>query len=423
VGPPRGAFGTAGRSFEGCLAKLGSERAAPKPSFVPVMPPAYLDHAAATPLRPEVIDAIAPVLDRIIGNPSSLHGWGRAARRLVEEARERCAALLRAAPRELHFVRGGTEANNLALLGRWEWAEANNVSEPRFLRSSIEHPSVIEPLEAIESRGARVEAIPVSLTGALTFPTADSLRGSPPVLASIQWVNQETGMVLPISEAASALGASGVPLHVDAIQAVGRVEVDFAASGAALLSVSGHKLGAPPGTGLLLRREGTQLLPRLFGGGQEGALRPGTEDVAGAVGLAAALELAVGGREEEAVRLGGLRDRLEEGLRGAVPGIRVHGEDALRAPHILGIGIPGIPHDVLPGALDLEGIGVSGGSACRSGSQAPSHVLAALYGPEAGEFAPLRISLGWSTGREEIDSALRLIPRVVERIREAGVGG
>lgn len=386
----------------------------------------YLDHAATTPLRPEVRESFSAILESAPGNPSSSHRWGREARGALEKAREQVAAILRTSPREIIFTRGGTESINLALAGIAERHRDEGGGPAHFLRSSIEHSAVREPMEALTRQEGRVTPVALSDRGSFdreAMERALSHRDPTPILASFQMVNQETGIILPIEEIAEMCLRKGVPLHVDAVQAAGKIPIDLSRTAASLLTISGHKFGGPRGTGVLFIRTGVDLHPVLHGGGQERGLRPGTEDVAGAVALALALELATSSTESESARLSGLRAELEKGLQATIPGLRIHGEEALRAPHILSIGVPGIPRDILPNALDLEGIGASAGSACRSGSTAVSPVMAALYGDDADTFAPLRLSLGWSTTADEVREAVPRIAAVVERIRAAGVGG
>jgi cysteine desulfurase len=273
-------------------------------------------------------------------------------------------------------------------------------------------------MESLEAFGVRIEVIRVSPSGTVDFPEARELSRRRIRLVSCQWVNQESGMVLPISEIARECGEAGVPLHVDAVQACGRIAFGPLGRAISLLSLSGHKLGGPPGTGVLVVREDMELRPTLHGGGQERGLRPGTEDVAGAVGFARALEVCLDRMPEESLRIADLRARLEGGLLAALPETRVSAKDASRAPHILGLGIPGLPRDVLTGALDLEGIGASAGSACASGSTDVSPTFRALHGQEAARLAPLRLSLGWTSTSGEVEEAIRTIPRVVERVRD-----
>ena len=361
---------------------------------------------------------MATLADRF-GNPSSAHRWGREARAALEDARERTAASLRTGPRQVHFVRGGTESINLAILGRVDWARSRGQGSPHLFRSPLEHPAVREAMETAALMGSVVEVIPISPEGELALPDEEELRAVGTQLVSVQWVNQETGLVLPVPEVAELCGKAGVPLHVDGVQAAGKIPLELDRTPVALLSLSGHKLGGPRSTGVLVIAEGTEIHARLFGGGQEQDIRPGTEDVAGAVGFARALELSVLCLEEEATRLTALRRRLETGLRNSLPGLRIHGAEGARAPHILSLGVPGLPRDVLPSALDLAGFGVSVGSACRSGTVAVSPILEALYGSDAEHVAPLRLSLGWSTTQWEVDESVRRIPPIIERMWKA----
>lgn len=381
--------------------------------------PIYLDHAAATPMRPEVSRAMAPFREGIVGNPSSAHRWGRAARAALEDARERTAFVLGVSPEAVYFVRGGTESINLAILGRADRELAKGDGPVVLLRSAIEHAAVRESMDAAEAAGCSVEVLAVGPDGGLLLPDPDELRGRAVRLISVQWVNHETGLVLPIPELAEVCGRADVPLHVDAVQAVGKISFDLGETEVDLLSLSSHKLGGPRGVGALVVRPEIEIAPRQYGGGQERGLRPGTEDVAGAVGLSHALEISAASLNLETKRLAGLRELLEARLGGALPELRIHGKEGPRAPHILSIGVPGLPRDVLPGALDLAGVAVSAGSACRSGATSVSPVLQALYGEVAADVAPLRLSLGWSTTREEVEEAARRIPPVVERVRNA----
>ncbi len=391
---------------------------------------AYLDHAAATPLRSEVRESMAPLLDRLVGNPSSPHRWGREARRSLEEARERVAACLRRPRTEIHFVRGGTESVNLAVLGRGarflasRAVRAGNGRDVRtsvpatILHSALEHSAVRGAAESLGRRGLAVREFRVSPAGEAEFPDSPALLDQGVVLVSSQWVNHESGLILPIARIATTCREAGVPLHVDAVQAIGRIPLDPALPD--LLSLSGHKLGGPRSSGILAVRGGIELDPVLHGGGQEQGLRPGTEDVAAAIGLAAALELSLSEAESSGRRLGALRDALQHRLCAAVPELRVIGAGGPRSPHILLVALPDIPRDVLPGALDLEGVGASAGSACRSGSSEPSPTLRTLCGEDADRLAPLRFSLGWTTTAGEIDRAVAALSRVVERIAQTG---
>lgn len=381
----------------------------------------YLDHAAATPIRTEVRAAMAPHLEGIAGNPSSVHAWGRRARSALERARERTADLLGVRPPEVRFVRGGTESINIAVLGRADLIREQDVADGLLVRSAVEHSAVRESMEAAGGGHWTVRSLPVAPDGSMRLPEPESFGSHTPVLASVQWVNHETGLILPIPAVARWASRLHLPLHIDAVQALGTPESQVHNVPGAMFSLSGHKLGGPRSTGVLIVPEQMELRPRLFGGGQEGGVRPGTQDVAGVVGFARALEIVLADREAEAERLGSLRDLLESGLLERVPGLRVHAAEGPRAPHILNVGVEGIPRDVLPGALDIEGIGASAGSACRTGASGVSPVLSALYGEAADSVAPIRMSLGWSSTRSEVEEAIRRIPPVVERVRSVGV--
>ncbi|HEX9885119.1 MAG TPA: cysteine desulfurase family protein [Longimicrobiales bacterium] len=378
----------------------------------------YLDHAATTPLRPEVREAMAPYLDEAFGNPSSAHRWGRQAAAALEGARASVAATLGARPPEVHFTRGGTESDNLAIFGRARLPRPGG-GRPSIVHSAVEHHAVLEAARWEEALGVRRRVLAVDPTGRLDLDALDQALEDLPAVVSVMWVNNEVGMVLPVPEVAERCQARGVPLHTDAVQAVGKVPVRVDDVPVALLTVTGHKIYGPKSTGVLFVREGTELAPLLHGGGQERGVRPGTQDVAGAVGLAEALALAVAERESEAARLGGLRDGLEAALRARLPSLVVHGGGAPRAPHVVNVGIPGIDGAALVAALDLDGVAVSGGSACASGATTASHVLEALFGPAVGTRAALRFSLGRGTLPEHVERAVEATVRAVERMSPA----
>ncbi len=383
------------------------------------MEPIYLDYAATTPVRDEVRAAMAPYLAETFGNASSIHRWGRAAEDALEEARARVAAALGAAPSEVRFVRGGTESDNLALLG-WRRAVAAAGALPTLAVSAVEHHAVLDAAtSAAEDGVARVEVVGVSPDGDLDMDRLRVALASGPALASVMWVNNETGMVLPVADVVELAAETAATVHSDAAQAIGKVPVDVRRVPVDLLSATGHKIYGPKGTGLLFVREGTPLSPLLHGGGQERGLRPGTQDVAGAAGLATAIELAVAELQEESARLTELRDRLQTALSSAIDGIRVHASGADRSPHVLSVGVEGIQDgSALLMALDLEGVAVSGGSACMSGATKASHVILALYGPDD-TLATVRYSLGRDSSASDVERAARTTAEVVERMRAA----
>jgi cysteine desulfurase len=362
----------------------------------------YLDWNATTPLRPEARAAMAAAWD-FCGNPSSVHAEGRQARRLVEEARAAVAAAVGALPRNVVFTSGGTEANALALTPGLRRGSGPPVE--RLLVSAIEHASVLAggrfPTEAIRTIG-------VTSAGLLDLDRLGAtLEGGPPALVSVMLANNETGAVQPVAEAAEIVHAAGGLLHVDAIQALGKISFDIKALNADLATVSGHKIGGPKGVGAVVLAEGVRgLEPWLRGGGQELGHRAGTENVAGIAGFGAAAKAAMGARENDAIRLESLRNRLERDLR-ETTGAIVFSGDVPRLPNTTLFTVPGLKAETAVIGFDLEGIAVSSGSACSSGKVQPSHVLKAMgFGPEIAEGA-VRLSLGWSTSAADIDRCLK----------------
>lgn len=382
------------------------------------MEPVYLDHAATTPLRDEVREAMEPYLSDVFGNPSSLHRWGREAHAGLERARSDIADALAATPSEIRFVRGGTESDNLAIVGSCS-AHARDARSPAPLAvTSIEHSAVLEAAEHAVDRGiADVIRVSVTPDGSLdrTVLTDVARRGG--ATASVMWVNNETGLVLPVEDVVELGRDHGLAVHTDASQAIGNISIDLRETEVDLLTATGHKINGPRGMGILFVREGTRIDPILHGGGQERRLRPGTEDVAGAAGLAAAIRLAVAEQADHARRLTTLRDGLESRLRSELDDLRVNGGEGPRSPHVSSIGVGGIPDgEILLTTLDLEGVAVSGGSACHSGSGAGSHVIAALYGSDD-PMTTVRFSFGRSTTADEVDRAVSTTVDVVRRLR------
>ena len=361
----------------------------------------YLDNAATTRIRPEVRAAMEPFLDLDFGNPSSLHAAGRKARRALEDARETIADRLGGDPKEFVFTSGATESNTLAIVGV---AEAHRSRGDHLITTTIEHPSVLETFARLERQGFKVTRIPVDAEG-LVDPARIAAAVTPmTVLISVMAVNNEVGTQQPIASIRKA--APGVVLHTDAAQAVGKVPVSV--RDADLVTFSAHKIHGPKGAGGLWIRKGTPLSPQFVGGGQEFERRAGTENVAGAVGLATAVRLAVPGRIEQ------LRERLREGL----PAARVAGSPDRRAPHLLNVSFEGVDGEAVILALDAAGVCVSSGSACASGSTKPSHVLIAMGLPPDAVKSSVRFSLSEMTTDEEIDGALRAVTRVVDRLRK-----
>jgi cysteine desulfurase len=375
--------------------------------------PVYLDHAATTPLRPQVREAMLAVLADRWGNPSSVHRWGREARAVLEDARARFAAVLGAGPAEIVFTRGGTEADNLAILGRAGADGSRTVAV-----SAVEHKAVLASAKALAAEGGTLRTIPVDADGRVDLDALAAIVGTDrPAVVSVMWVNNEVGAVQPIEDVAAICAGAGVALHTDAVQALGKLPVRLDRVPVDLAAFSAHKLGGPRGTGALFVRRGTRLHPLLHGGGQERGLRSGTEDVAGAVGLAVAAELAEAERETVMARLAALRGRLEAGLCGRVPGLRVNAAAAPRLPTISNVSAPGADAEMLLMALDLEGIAASSGSACSSGAVEPSHVLTAMGLPADVAGPSVRFSLGRETTEADIGRALEVFPAVIERLR------
>jgi cysteine desulfurase len=362
----------------------------------------YLDWNATTPLRPEARAAMAAAWD-FCGNPSSVHAEGRQARRLVEEARAAVAGALGAQPRNVVFTSGGTEANALALTPGLR--RGSGLPVHRLLVSAIEHASVLAggrfPTEAIGTIG-------VTSAGLLDLDRLRAkLEGGPPALVSVMLANNETGAVQPVAQVAEIVHAAGGLLHVDAIQAFGKISFDINSLNADLMTVSGHKIGGPKGVGAVALAEGVRgLEPLLRGGGQELGHRAGTENVAGIAGFGAAAKAAMGARESDAIRLESLRNRLERGLR-ETTGAIVFSGDVPRLPNTTLFTVPGLKAETAVIGFDLAGIAVSSGSACSSGKVQPSHVLKAMgFGPEIAEGA-VRLSLGWSTSSADVDRCLK----------------
>jgi cysteine desulfurase len=374
------------------------------------MQPIYLDHNAATPLDPAVWEAMRPFAVGPAGNPASAHAAGRRARRALDDAREEVAALLDAAPDEVVFTSGATESNNLAVLGLCGDLPGH------LLASPLEHPSVAEPVRHLERAGFALEHLPAGPDGSVA-PDALAGRLRPETrLVAVMLANHETGAVQPVAELAGSLPA-GVAFHCDAAQAVGKVAVSFRSLGVTALSGSAHKFFGPPGVGVLLLRRGAAFRPRVFGGHQQGGRRPGSEPVALAVGLAAALALAVGDLAARAERVVGLRRRLLSALRREAAPAFLNGPEEGGVPHTLNVSFPGAAADLLLMSLDLAGVCCSTGSACSSGSLLPSPVLRAMGVPDDRLRSAMRFSLAHTLTEEEIDEAARRIASAVGRLR------
>ena len=377
--------------------------------------PIYLDHAATTPVRDEVLEAMQPFFGARFGNPSSVHRWGREARTALDEAHERVARCLGASADEVVFTSCGTEADNMALLGVWRARRGEGRSA--VVTTPIEHKAVLAAAHQAAKEGGEERLLAMSTDGLVDDASFDALVDDKVAICSVMWVNNEIGVLQPVSALAARARTRGVVFHTDAVQAFGKVLIDARTTPFDVLSISGHKIGAPKGIGALYVRRGTPIEPLMFGGTQDRGRRPGTENVAMAVGLARAAELAVAEREHEWTTLAALRDRLEAALLERIPDAVIHGRGAPRAPHILNISVPGTDSESLLMALDLRGIACSAGSACQSGSVSPSHVLAAIGVPPDLATSAIRMSLGCLNTGACVDRVADVFPMLVEKAR------
>lgn len=389
--------------------------------------PAYLDHAATTPLAAEALAALTRELART-GNPSSLHGSGRRARRAVEDAREALAAAAGAHPSEIIFTSGGTEADNLAVKGLYWARRAQDSRRTRILCSTIEHHAVLDTVEWLERHeGAEVAWLPVDSDGVLDLAALSAeLERDPESIAllTLMWANNEVGSIQPVAEAVRLAHAAGVPVHSDAVQAFGSLPVDFRASGLDAMSISGHKIGGPVGVGALLLGRAVTLTPVQHGGGQERDVRSGTLDTASIAAFAAAAEAATARLGEETGRIAALRDRLIDGVRAAVPEAVLRGAPGDgRLPGNAHFTFPGCEGDSLLFLLDLAGVESSTGSACTAGVPRPSHVLLAMGLDEDTARGAQRFSLGHASTDADVDTLLAALPGAYVRARQAGMAG
>jgi len=382
-------------------------------------PPVYLDHAATTPVRDEVVEAMKPFYGRRFGNPSSSHRWGREARASLDEARERVARCLGARADEICFTSGGTEGDNLAILGAWR--ARKDKGRTAIVTTPIEHKAILGAVHQAAREGAEERMLGMTSDGVIDPDSFDRLVDDEVSVCTIMWVNNEIGSIQPLPALASKAKGRGALVHTDAVQAFGKVEIDARTQQFDFLTISGHKFGAPKGIGAMFVRRGTPIDPLLHGGTQERGRRAGTENVAAAVGLARAAELALSEHQASSERLGRLRARLEAGILERVPDAVVHGRGAPRAPHILNLSVPGTDSESLLMALDLKGIAASGGSACQSGSISPSYVLTALGVRPDLASAAIRMSLGALTTDACIDRVIDVFPSLVAKARQLTV--
>jgi cysteine desulfurase len=385
--------------------------------------PVYLDHAATTPMHPDAIEAMAAV-QATVGNASSLHTSGRAARRTIEESREALAEKLGARPSEVVFTAGGTESDNLAVKGIY-WARRDaDPRRRRIVASAVEHHAVLDAVNWLaEHEGADVTWLPTESDGSVSASALrDALRPHDDIaLVSVMWANNEVGTIMPIGELAAVAAEFDVPMHSDAVQAIGQLPVTFASGGLSAMSIAAHKFGGPTGAGALLLRRDTACIPLLHGGGQERDVRSGTPDVAAAVGMAVAARIAVDGLEAHSEKLTALRDRLIDGVLSTIDGVRLNGPRDARLPGNAHFTFAGCEGDSLLMLLDANGIECSTGSACTAGVPQPSHVLLAMGVDSAAARGSIRLSLGRTSVSEDLDAVLDVLPGAVARARQAAL--
>ena len=404
-----------------------STGAAGSPKSTGVPNTVYVDHAATTPMLPAAIEAMTQVFGTV-GNASSLHGSGRAARRRIEEARESIAADLGARPSEVLFVSGGTEADNLAVKGIFWARRAQDPRRTRIIASAVEHHAVLDAVQwLVDHEGAEVTWLPVDTAGRVdpeTLRAELAEHADDTALVTVMWANNEIGTVMPITELAAVAAGFGIPIHSDAVQAVGHLPVDFAASGLSALTLAAHKFGGPQGVGALLLGRQVPCVPLAHGGGHERDIRSGTQDTASIVGMAAALRAATADLDAGAAVLGALRDTLIAGVEAVVPGAVLNGpRGADRLPGNAHFTFPGCEGDSLLMLLDAAGIECSTGSACTAGVARASHVLVAVGADPRIARGSLRFSLGHTSTRSDVDAVIAALPQVVERAHAAGLAG
>jgi cysteine desulfurase len=376
----------------------------------------YLDHNATTPVDPAVADRMAAVLREHFGNPSSLHHFGQQAKGLVDQARSSVAALIGGDPSEVVFTSGGTESDNLAIRGVVD--ALDRTGRRHVVTSAIEHEAVLNTVKALARRGVETTLVAVPQTGVVSVDEVRSALRDETALASVMHANNEIGTIQPIVELARASHERGALFHTDAVQSAGKIPIDVKALDVDLLSISAHKFYGPKGIGALWIRRGVRLMSPITGGKQERGRRAGTENLAGIVGMGVAADVARMKMADEAARLEALRDRLEEGILRSVPGTAVNGSAQPRVANTTNISFDRVEAESLLIALDLEGIAVSTGSACSSGTLEPSHVLKAMGFPPHRTQNSIRFSLGTSTTASDVDRVVAVLPGLVEKLRQ-----
>lgn len=373
----------------------------------------YLDHGATTPLDEEVLEAMMPFFKEYYGNPSSVHSFGREVKKEVEGARERIAKNMGVEPEEVYFTSGGTEADNLALIGT---ARALKEKGNHIITSAIEHHAVLDTCAWLKKEGFEVTALPVDEYGMVNPGDVEEAIKDNTILVSIIYANNEVGTIQPIEEIGRITREKGVLFHTDAVQSVGNLPVNVESMNVDLLAISAHKFYGPKGIGALYVRKGTRINRLAHGGGQERGMRAGTENVPGIIGMAKAMELAVSQEEEITPRIKNLRDRLTQGLL-SIEDVRLNGHPTKRLPGNVNVSFEYIEGEAMLLSLDYKGIGASSGSACSSGSMHASHVLLAMGIPDQTAHGSVRFTLGRHTTGEDIDYVLEVVPEVVERLR------
>jgi cysteine desulfurase len=375
----------------------------------------YFDYNATTPLSPEATDAVVRATHETFGNASSVHHFGQQAKAALDEARSAVASLINGDPSEVVFTSGGTESDNFAIRGAAEAVEPTG--RRHLIASAIEHEAVLNTFRALNRRGWRTTLLPLDHTGIVSPDRLLDAITDDTALVSVMHANNEIGTIQPIAELAAIAHARGALVHTDAVQSTGKIPVDVRALGVDLLSLSAHKFNGPKGAGALWMKRGVRMLPILTGGKHERNRRAGTENVPAIAGMGAAARLAAGKMEAEGTRLIALRDRLEEGILAAVPGTAVNGARQARVPNTTNISFDRVEAESLLIALDLEGVAVSTGSACSSGTLEPSHVLKAMGLAAHRTQNSLRFSLGLYSTTEEVDFVVGVLPRLVEKLR------
>ena len=376
----------------------------------------YLDNAATTMVRQEVVDAMIPAFTTYYGNPSSLHEFAREAGELVDAARAKVAQAINAKPDEIVFTGGGSESDNMVLRGA---IAANKKKGKHIITTAVEHHAVLYTLQAMEREGiAELTILPVDEYGLVTAEQVANAIREDTVLVSVMFANNEVGTIMPIPEIGKVCHDKGVWFHTDAVQATGHVPIDVQAMNIDMLSMSAHKFHGPKGIGALYIRKGVRLPALIIGGGQEKKRRAGTENVPGIVGMGTALELAVAHMEDNAKRVGALRDKLIKGIPAAIPDVKLNGHPTKRLPNNVNFSIRYIEGESILLMLDINGIAASSGSACTSGSLDPSHVLLAMGLPHEVAHGSLRMTLSEFTTEEEIDYVLDILPQIVQRLRD-----